>query len=49
MLEGVGVAEAAMECGFSELSYFTRVFKKTLGILPSRVREETFTLTNQKR
>lgn len=49
MLEGIGVAEAAMECGFSALSYFTRVFKKTLGILPSRVREETFTLTNQKR
>ena len=48
MLEGAAVAEAAMESGFSELSYFTRVFKKTLGILPSDVREEIFTLNNRK-
>ena len=47
MLEGSGVAEAAMECGFSEISYFTRVFKKTLGMLPSDVREEIFTLNSQ--
>ena len=43
-----GVADAAVECGFSELSYFTRVFKKTLGILPSEVRDEVFSLNNQK-
>ena len=48
MLEGSGVAEAAVESGFSELSYFTRVFKKTLGILPSEVREEIFTLNSKK-
>ena len=48
MLEGSSVAEAAGECCFSELSYFTRVFKKTLGILPSEVREEIFTLTSKK-
>jgi len=48
MLDGYGVAEAAVECGFSELSYFTRVFKKTLGILPSEVRDEVFSLNNQK-
>ena len=44
MLEGYGVAEAALECGFSELSYFTRVFKKTMGMLPSQTREEIFTI-----
>lgn len=48
MLEGSSVAEAAMECGFTELSYFTRVFKKTLGMLPSDAREEIFTLNNRK-
>ena len=48
MLDGSGVAEAAADCGFSEISYFTRVFKKTLGILPSEVRAETFTLNNKK-
>ena len=48
MLDGYGVTEAAMECGFSEISYFTRVFKKTLGLLPSDVRDEVFTLNSQK-
>ena len=48
ILEGSAVTEAAAECGFSEISYFTRVFKKTLGILPSEVREETFTLNAKK-
>ena len=48
MLNGSSVAEAAMECGFSEISYFTRVFKKTLGMLPSQVREEIFTLNSRK-
>ena len=49
MLDGVGIAEAAAESGFTELSYFTRVFKKTLGMLPSEVRQEIFTLNGQKR
>ena len=48
MLEGASVSEAAIECGFSEISYFTRVFKKTLGMLPSDVREEIFTLAVRK-
>ena len=48
MLEGAAVAEAAIESGFTELSYFTRVFKKTLGMLPSEVREEIFTLNRHK-
>ena len=46
MLDGMSVAEAAAECGFSEISYFSRVFKKTMGILPSEVHTEIFTLNN---
>ena len=48
MLDGSSIAEAALECGFSELSYFTRVFKKTLGTLPSEARSEIFTLNRQR-
>ena len=48
ILEGASVAEAAAECGFSEISYFTRVFKKTLGVLPSEVKEEPLTLNSRK-
>ncbi len=48
ILEGGAIAEAAADCGYSDLSYFTRVFKKTLGILPSEVRDEIFTLNSQK-
>lgn len=32
---GRNVAEAAHECGFENLSFFTRTFKKYMGILPS--------------
>ncbi len=35
---GTELAEAAFECGFSDQSHLTRVFKKTLGILPSSLR-----------
>ena len=46
LLAGSSISEAAAECGFSELSYFTRVFKKTLGILPSAVEDEVFMLNS---
>ena len=45
ILDGKSVSEASAESGFTEISYFTRVFKKTLGILPSQVEENIFTLT----
>ena len=33
--EGMSVSEAAHSCGFENLSYFTRTFKRYYGILPS--------------
>ena len=34
---GSSVSKAALECGFTDLSYFTKVFKRQYGILPSKV------------
>ena len=48
LLDGKSVSESATESGFSDISYFTRVFKKTLGILPSQVEENVFTLSGKK-
>ena len=35
MSKGSSVSEAAITCGFSNLSYFTRTYKKIMGNLPS--------------
>ncbi len=36
---GSPVSEAARICGFENMSYFTRTFKKCMGVLPSKFRE----------
>lgn len=36
---GSSVSEAARICGFENMSYFTRTFKKCMGVLPSKFRE----------
>lgn len=35
---GATVSKAALESGFSDLSYFTKVFKRQYGVLPSKVK-----------
>jgi len=34
---GATVSQAALSCGFDNLSYFSRTFKKLMGALPSRL------------
>ena len=46
LLEKYSVSQAALSSGFTEFSYFTRVFKKTMGILPSDASKEVFTIYN---
>lgn len=46
LLENYSVSQAALSSGFTEFSYFTRVFKKTMGILPSDASKEIFTIYN---
>ncbi len=46
LLEKYSVSQAALNSGFTEFSYFTRVFKKTMGILPSDANKEVFTIYN---
>lgn len=46
--EGTSITDAASECGFSNISYFTRVFKKTMGHLPSEVKGELLTLNSSE-
>ena len=35
LTEGMTVTEAAMECGFDSISYFSRTYKKLMGVPPS--------------
>ncbi len=39
--EGYTVSEAAGMCGFDNFSYFTKTFKRIVGILPSKVNKHT--------
>ncbi len=36
--EGMSVTEAAMECGFATLSYFSRTYKKIMNSSPSKIK-----------
>lgn len=36
---GYNISEAAQMCGFDNLSFFTKTFKKHMGILPSKMKE----------
>ncbi len=38
--QGLSVGQAALKCGFSNLSYFTRTYKKQLGELPSKLTQK---------
>lgn len=35
---GMTVTEATMECGFESVSYFSRTYKKLMGVSPSKIR-----------
>lgn len=35
-----GITETAMDCGFSDLFYFSRVFKQITGLSPSQFAAE---------
>ena len=37
--EGVSVAEAAWRCGFESPSFFTKIFQKFMGVLPSQYKK----------
>ncbi|MBQ3234980.1 MAG: helix-turn-helix transcriptional regulator [Clostridia bacterium] len=39
IINGYSIKQASIECGFSDLSYFTRTFKKTMGKLPSEIKK----------
>ncbi len=41
--QGLTVSEAAKECGFDNLSYFSRTYKKYNGILPSEAKQNKIT------
>lgn len=42
ILEGETVSQAAYACGFNNLSFFTKIFKKHVGISPSEYKKKKF-------
>ena len=40
LTEGYTAAEAAVKCGFGNLSFFTKTFKKYMGVLPSKYSQQ---------
>lgn len=38
--QGMSVSEVSEECGFSDISYFTKIFKKYASVLPSKVKAQ---------
>ena len=42
------IKEIAVECGWDNIHYFSRIFKKRLGIAPSQYREQTIPQFNRK-
>ncbi len=36
----ISISEVSEACGFSDISYFTKIFKKYAGVLPSKVKAE---------
>ena len=43
ILHHKNVTEAAMDAGFADLSYFTKLFKRTKGITPPGIHEKNQT------
>lgn len=39
IISGYNISEAAQMCGFDNLSFFTKTFKRHMGILPSKIKE----------
>ena len=37
---GYSITQAAFECGFMDVSYFTRTFKNIIGVLPSAIKQK---------
>jgi len=40
LVQGLTVTETATECGFDNVSYFSQVYKKIMGISPKKVKKQ---------
>lgn len=45
--KGLNVSQAACECGFDDISYFTKIFKKYTGVLPSQIKAKDIALEDE--